>query len=155
MFRKDLEKNFDNFNKIVLKESIFNESVFESMKSVAKFKYLHSGLKIVEKILINLKEQSNSTKMKVLEGLMDNKGFTGVLIRNVQMPKNQLHEMAKQVKLQIVNVLEQLKEKPKENTREFYYKLLKNLFGPNSFSHFSAKKNQDIMMPLASILSQD
>ena len=153
MFRKDLEKNFENFNKIVLKESIFNESVFESMKSVAKFKYLHSGLKIVEKILIMLKEQPTSVKMKVLESLMDNKGFSGVLIRNVQMPKNQLHEMAKQVKAQIVQILEQLKEKPKESTREFFYKLLKNLFGPNSFSHFSAKKNQDIMLPLASILT--
>lgn len=29
------------------------------------------------------------------------------------------------------------------------------MFGPNSFSHFSAKKNQDIMMPLTSVLSQD
>lgn len=66
-----------------MKESIFNESVFESMKSVAKFKYLHSGLKIVEKILKLLKDQSNQTKLKILETLMDNKGFSGVLIRNV------------------------------------------------------------------------
>jgi hypothetical protein len=42
---------------MILQESIFNESVFESMKSVAKMKYLHSGLKIVEKILIMLKGQ--------------------------------------------------------------------------------------------------
>ena len=44
--------------------------------------------------------------MKVLESLLDNKGFSGVLIRNVQMPKNQLHEMAKQVKVQVVLILE-------------------------------------------------
>ena len=63
--------------------------------------------------------------------------------------------MAKQVKVQVVNILEQLKEKPKDSTRQFFFKLLKNMFGPNSFSHFSAKKNQDIMMPLTSVLSQD
>ena len=155
MFRKDLAKNFSNFNKIVLQESIFNESVFESMKSVAKFKYLHSGLKIVENILTMLKTQDTQTKVKVLETLFENKGFTGVLIRNVQMPKNQLHDMAKLVKIQLVDVLTQLKENPDKKTKEFFYKLLKDLFGPNSFSHFSAKKNQDIMLPLSNSLSSD
>jgi hypothetical protein len=71
------------------------------------------------------------------------------------MPKNQLHDMAKQVKVQIVEVLEQLKVKPSEKTKELFYKLLKKLFGPNSFSHFSSKKNQDIMMPLCSVLSEE
>lgn len=63
--------------------------------------------------------------------------------------------MAKQVKVQIVEVLEQLKEKPSEKTKAFFYKLLKKLFGPNSFSHFSSKKNQDIMVPLTSVLSEE
>ena len=29
------------------------------------------------------------------------------------------------------------------------------MFGPNSLTHFSAKKNQDLFVPLASVLTED
>lgn len=39
--------------------------------------------------------------------------------------------------------------------RELFSTLLVQLFGPNSLSHFSAKKNQDLYMPLASVLATE
>ena len=53
-----MEKNFDLFNRIILEDSVFNEDVLESMKSVAKLKYMHIGLKVVEGILKHLKEMT-------------------------------------------------------------------------------------------------
>jgi len=52
--KKSIEKNFDLFNRIILEDSIFNEDVYDKMKSVAKLKYLHVGLKIVEAVLKQL-----------------------------------------------------------------------------------------------------
>lgn len=33
--------------------------------------------------------------------------------------------------------------------------MLKQLYGPNSLTHLSAKKNQDILLPIASLLTSD
>jgi len=51
--------------------------------------------------------------------------------------------------------LEQIKAEPSEASKHFSLKLLKGLFGPNSFTHFSAKKNQDLMGPLCVQLDND
>jgi len=109
--RKLIEKNFDLFNRIVLEESIFNEDVYDNMKSAAKLKYLHAGLKIVETILVQLQGMAGSKNMvlkqKIVETLLlGSPNFRSILVRNVQMPKNQLHEAASQVKAQIVAILE-------------------------------------------------
>ena len=88
-----MEKNFDLFNRTVLEGCIFNEAVYDSMKSVPKLKYLHVGLKIVETILKQVQEMSSSKntalKQKIVETLLlGSPNFRSVLIRNVQMPKN-------------------------------------------------------------------
>jgi hypothetical protein len=55
------------------------------------------------------------------------------------MPKNQLHDVAKKVKEQLVALFEMVGKS--EEGSELSYTLLKTLFGPNSFTHFSVKKN--------------
>ena len=94
-----------------MEESIFNEDVYDNMKSAGKLKYLHAGLKIVETILVQLHGMAGSKhmvlKQKIVETLLlGSPNFRFVLVRNVQMPKNQLHEAASQVKAQIVAILE-------------------------------------------------
>ena len=124
------------------------------MKSVAKLKYLHVGLKIVEAVLKQLLEMSGSKnvalKQKIVETLLlGSQNFRSVLVRNVQMSFNSLHDVALQVKVQIAAVFEQLKDSSASNEqRAISYKLLTSLFGPNSFTHFSVKKHQDLMKPL-------
>jgi len=88
-----VEKNLNLFIQIILEDAIFNEEVHDNMKSVAKFKYLHIGLKVVEAILNRVQGLTGSkhTAMKLritqtllLEGL----NIRSMVIRNVQMPKN-------------------------------------------------------------------
>jgi len=49
--QKNFEKNFQAFNQSILVEGIFNEAIYDTMKSHAKLKYLHIGLKMAETIL--------------------------------------------------------------------------------------------------------
>lgn len=87
--KKRFEKNFTSFNKIILVDGIFNEGVFDAMKSTTKLKYLHLGLKIVENVLKQMKEHDNSSKCFVLKTLLlENESFKNVLVKNVNMPKN-------------------------------------------------------------------
>lgn len=48
---KSFESNFALFSQILLEQTIFDERVHDTMKSVAKYKYLHIGLRIVESLL--------------------------------------------------------------------------------------------------------
>lgn len=121
-------------------------------------KFLHIGLKMTEAMLKQLvaMEGAESLKMKVAQTLLLKfDGFRTMLVRNVNMPKNQLHEAAKDVKTQIVALLEQLKTNAGEEARGIAFELIKGLFGPNSFTHFSSKKSQDILTPLCSMLDAD
>ena len=68
------------------------------------------------------------------------------------MAKNQLHSVALQVKNQIVALLKQLNS---EEASDLCYTLLKLLFGPNSFTHFSVKKNQDLMMEICKNINSE
>jgi len=86
-----------------------------SLKSVTRLKYLHIGLRIVEVVFKKLAalEGPKSIKIKAkVIGMMlrDSENFRGVLVRNVQTPKNQLHEAAKEVKVAVVKVLNQIKD---------------------------------------------
>lgn len=65
-----------------------------------------------------------------------------MLVKNVQMQKNQLHEVSNEVKSLVIKVLELFgKVSQSEEQNEIFPKLLESLFGPNSFTHFSVKKN--------------
>ena len=68
-----------------------------------------------------------------------------MFVKNVQIPTNQLHEVAKNVKVELIDCLKSLKENKTKESGKLAHNLIKNLFGPNSFTHFSAKKNFDIM----------
>lgn len=66
------------------------------------------------------------------------------------MSKNQLHEQAKVVKDQLVELL----KKGTDDT-ELNFKLLKTNFGPNTFTHFSVNKNMDVISPICEKMSSD
>ena len=91
--KKKFEKGFTSFNKIILVDGNFNEAIFDTMKSTTKLKYLHIGLKIVEIILKSMKDMDDYQKCFVLKTLLlENESFKNVLVKNVNMPKNQLNE---------------------------------------------------------------
>lgn len=166
---KTIPKKYQSFSQLVLEPTLFNEQALGLMKSVARLKLLHIGLQIVRHVFLELANLESSTrslkiKLKMIEiVLKDSSNFRAILIKNVQMPKNQLHETAKEVKKAIIAVIEQLKEsvESKEGQdhsqacKELFSSLLISLFGPNSLSHFSPKKNQDLYMPLASVLTSE
>lgn len=81
--------------------------------------------------------------------LLQSKNFRDVLVRNVQMQKNQLHEQAKVVKEHLVELLK------KSDDTEVQFKLLKAIFGPNTFTHLSVKKNMDVIAPICEKLDSD
>lgn len=85
-----MESNFTIFSQVLLEEAIFNEAVHDSMKSVAKFKYLHIGLKMVESLLKQARSSSTpKQRLAIVETLLlRNNNFRTIFIRNVQMPKN-------------------------------------------------------------------
>ena len=118
------------------------------MKSVARCKFIHIGLNVVDGILkhISLMKclKNVSVKVMVIESLLlRNQNFRSVLVRNVQMSKNQsLQEAACKIKSSIAAIFEQIIEFQSDNTREICYELILGLLGPNSFYHFSVKKNQ-------------
>lgn len=86
----------------------------------------------------------------------DSRNFRSLLIKNVQMPKNQLHEAAIDAKKAIVAVLDQVtKAAVNESSRDLFLTLVKELFGPNSLTHFSVKRNQDLFISMASILNNE
>lgn len=58
--------NIKVFNKMILQEGIFNESIHEGMKSATKLKYLHIGLRIVESILSELNGKPVQSKQDAL-----------------------------------------------------------------------------------------
>ena len=64
------------FNRIILEDSVFNEDVYDKMKSVAKLKFLHIGLKVTEAVLKHLSEMTGaktvSLKLFVIESLLIN-----------------------------------------------------------------------------------
>jgi len=51
--------------------------------------------------------------------------------------------------------LKALNEKKSDEASELAHDLIKKLFGPNSFTHFSAKKNYDIMIQICGQLNSD
>ena len=136
-----------------MEASIFDEGSLAEMKSVARFKLLHIGLRIVESVfqMLSRHEEGPSTAMiraKFVEVMLkDSPNFKCLFVRNVQTPKNQLHEAAKEVKKAIIVVLNQVKEAclqakdDSDQRRDLFLTLLKQLFGPNSLTHFSPKKN--------------
>lgn len=106
-------KNFVSVYKALLEDAIFNEEIYNNMKSAAKMKYLHIGMKMTEQMLhhINTLMDDKTVKISVLRHLLLKfKNFRVLLVRNVQMPKNQLHQVCMEVKQQIKTMLNSLKE---------------------------------------------
>ena len=143
--------------KIVLEDSVFNSEIHDQMKSVSKMKFINIGLLLSQLIFAELANTDlTDLKIKALSDLMlKNHSSRSMVVRNVQMPKNQVHESAKLVKVEIVKIVEQLKSSPTKAARDLSFQLLKSIFGPNSFTHFSARKNQDLLHPISSLLSSD
>lgn len=52
--KKAIFENFKPFYAIVIESGIFNYKIYDEMKSIAKFKYLHIGLSIIQTLLKNL-----------------------------------------------------------------------------------------------------
>lgn len=80
--------------------------------------------------------------------LLENSNFRNIFVKNVQIPTNQLHDAAKLVKVELIECLKGLNDKKSDEASELAHDLIKKLFGPNSFTHFSAKKNYDIMIQI-------
>jgi hypothetical protein len=127
------------------------------MKSVAKMKYLHIGFKIVEAILeeVNRMENWQFAIVVVKSLLLKYSNFKSMLVRNVQMTKNQLHQVSSSVKKQLIITLDHLKSKSTDEDRSLFSDLLKSIFGPNTFTHFSPKKNNDLLGPICALLDDE
>ena len=84
--KKHLGKNVETFFKVVLEDSIFNEDIHSSMKSVAKMKYLHIGFKIAEMVIKGVIDGDFDSKLKIKVincCLNKSKNFRNMLIKNV------------------------------------------------------------------------
>lgn len=110
--QKSIVKRYQHLNESVLEAIIFDEEALASMKSVARLKLLHIGLRIVESVFKHLSgldegTRAIKTKTKMVEiVLKESPKFRGLLVKNVQMPKNQLNETAKDVKKALIAVIE-------------------------------------------------
>jgi hypothetical protein len=96
------------------------------MKSQARVKLMHIGLKIVAILT------AKSGKLLFFE----NK-FKDVFVRNLMSPKGQLYEVSVEIKNEMIKVLD------KGLDKKLAFKLLKDLFGP---SGLSGKKHMDLMV---------
>ena len=83
-------KHLVQFLKEILEDAIFNDEIHNSMKSVAKMKYLHIGFKIAELVLqeVNKMKTESLDILVVRSLLLKFSNFKSLLVRNVQMPKN-------------------------------------------------------------------
>lgn len=112
---KSVVKKYQHLNETVLEASIFDEEALAQMKSVARLKLLHIGLSIVQSVFKHLSaleggQRAFKTKTKIIEiVLKESANFRALLVKNVQMPKNQLHDTAKDVKKAIIVVIESVK----------------------------------------------
>jgi len=128
----DFTKHFKSLNKTLIEGSIFSWSSTENLKSLTKLKYLHIGFKLVSEILGKLSKECQSKKKSrrdvikevLTDLLLKNSNFRDVLIKNVQMPKNTLHDIAKEVKGHVVSLLEKLKAPAEERGDQFFLDLL-------------------------------
>lgn len=91
---KSIPKKYQSFSQVVLERTIFNEEALSQMKSVARLKLIHIGLRIVEQVfqeLAKLEKNAKTAKikLKMIEIVLKDSGnFRSILVKNVQMPKN-------------------------------------------------------------------
>ena len=76
--------------------------------------------------------------------------FMKLLVRNVSLQKNQLHEAAVQLKDTLLAFIAS-----SNLSSAFSLKLLKQSFGPNSNLRFSTKRNQDLLKVITPRLEKD
>lgn len=132
------------FLKSLLDEHLFNEDVYQEMKSTSKFKFLHIGLKLWQLTVASV--GTWDTKCKHREALLESlitPNFIKVLVKNVSNPKAQLHEEATQVKNSLVAFFSS-----SELSSVTAYKLLTSLFGPNTLTRLSIRKHVDLVKVL-------
>ena len=128
----------------LIDEHLFNEDVYQEMKSTSKFKYLHIGLKLWQLTVSSI--STWDTKLKHRESLLEalvTPNFIKVLVKNKSNPKAQLHDEALQVKNSLVAFLQQ-----SELSSETCYRLLTSLFGPNTLTRLSVRKHVDLVKVL-------
>lgn len=76
--------------------------------------------------------------------------FQKVLMRNLQSSKNQLHDVAQQVKSALISFI---KEQTLSDASAL--SLLIKLFGPNANQKFSPKRNNDVLKAVTGKISKD
>lgn len=144
--------------KVVIDQHLFCEDVFEQMKKTAKIKFLHIGLRMVDLIMqrLSAEEVPLQTVAKFVEfSFCETSNYRSVLIRNIQMPKNQLHDVARESKNRLLGLLERITKNKGEGHGALGMKMLRGLFGPNSTSHFSPKKQHDILQLVSKLVSTE
>ncbi len=91
----DKAKLTQTLAKSLLDDHLFNEDVYQDMKSSSKFKFLHIGFKLWQQTVSSI--GTWDTKVKHREALLDSlitPNFIKVLVKNISNPKAQLHEEA-------------------------------------------------------------
>lgn len=88
--KKTIFENFKAFYTVVLENGIFNYKIYDEMKSIAKFKYLHIGLSIVQTLLKHLNQiKDDKVKVSILNHmLLESSNFRNIFVKNVQIPTN-------------------------------------------------------------------
>ena len=130
--------DFENVLQTLCVNLAFNEQVLNDMKSNSRYKLMNVGFHIL-----------NCTLRKdCIELLLDSQAFIAAFLRNMSSGKYATQETAKQLKSTIIANLEGI-------SAPVAYKLLVNLFGPNSLKHLSIKKNGDLVLPLTKALGPD
>ena len=91
----DQIKISQSFFKSIIEAHLFNDDVYQAMKSSGKFKFLYIGLNYWKLAVESI--QKWDVKLKAREQLLDSivgPNFLRVLVKNVSNTKNQLHESA-------------------------------------------------------------
>ena len=130
--------DFENVFKTLCVDLAFSENILADMKSASRYKLMNVGFHIISRTL----------RKDCVEYLLNSEEFIAAFLRNVSSGKVATQETAKDLKASIAAKLEGISPKAA-------YKLLVNLFGPNSLRHLSIKKNYDIVLPLTKALGAD
>lgn len=149
----DFEGIKNVFN-IVCCKFCFDEDILQAMKSGSRFKLMNVGFALIDSMLQSVKANQSLT-IKCLMHMLQESIFLKALLRNIsQQSKNATQESARKLKETIIELLEGL-DKASKDSQCLCYELLMSLFGPNSLTHFSVKKNYDLVLPLTQALTPD
>ena len=119
-------------------EHLFSEEVYNGLKSVTKFKFLHIGLKVWLQVSEHLKvwDPKQKHRQQLLDSMIT-PGFLKVLVKNLANAKAHLHDTALEVKSAMIKLVAESTTVDKE----YALKMLNEVFGPNTLTRMSVRKN--------------